>query len=313
MPPDRSPSVPLVNWHQISIVVPAYNEREAIGSTLESLLRHAPGAEILVVDDGSEDGTADAACRAGVTVVRHGHNRGQGAALKSGMRKATRPVIAWFDADNEHRIEDLVALLAAVDRGPCVAAVGQRRNVPAPVVRGLGKWLIRMLAWSLHLRAGPDLNCGLRAFRRDIILRYLPLLPDRFSASLTTSLILAAREYPVVYLPVALNPRIGTSKVRLRDGFDALTLVLRMVMLFAPLRIFFRLGLLLMAIGLAYGLTVAYVDRLGFPTAGLIAVLGGLFLCLQGLIADQISQIRLERLEAGAAPAQPGPGGDRAA
>lgn len=284
-------------WARVSIVVAAYNEEAGIDVTLRGLTAVAPGAEIIVVDDGSTDATAArVAAFPGVRLVRHEFNRGQTAALKIGMGMATRHLIAWFDADNEHRVEDLVAMVRRIDRERLAAVIGQRAEFNSPPVRTVGKWLIRMLAASLKFRAGPDLNCGLRVFRRDVIAAYLSLLPDRYSASLSSTLILVERRYPIAFHPVTLNPRLGTSKVVLADGIEAMNQVLRLIMLFAPLRIFLRAGLALIGIGSVYGLAVALTAGRGLPTTSALVVLAGLMLCLLGFIADQISQMRLGQL-----------------
>lgn len=213
------------------------------------------------------------------------------------MAATTRPLIAWFDADNEHRVEDLSAIVVRIERERLAAVIGQRLQFSSMGFRAAGKWLIRMLAASLKFSAGHDLNCGLRVFQRGVILPYLTLLPDRYSASLTSTLIMVERGYPVAFQPVSLNRRIGTSKVGILDGFDAMIQVVRLIMLFAPLRIFLTAGLSLIAVGAAYGLTLAAVSGRGLPTSAVLAILAGLMLCLQGFIADQISQARLSRLQ----------------
>ncbi len=289
---------PRPTWEpRLSVVIPAYNEEDGIVPTLNGLRTALPAAEIIVVDDGSADRTFErAATVGGVTVLRHDYNRGYGAALKTGMRAAGRDYVAWFDADDEHRVENLSRIVERLDRERLVAVIGQR---PTGVnrYRATGKAVIRAFAWALGLGAGSDLNCGLRAFRRAAILPYLTLLPNRYSASMTSTMIVTQRGYPVAFEPVTTRPRIGTSKVVLADGLQALVLVLRMIMLFAPLRIFAALGAGMAAFGLVYGLVLAMVHGLGFPTLSVVLVLGGLFLTLQGLIADQISYMRLGQLE----------------
>jgi glycosyltransferase involved in cell wall biosynthesis len=285
------------SWERVSIVVAAYNEEDGITTTLRSLIANAPGAEIIVVDDGSTDQTS---ARVGelpaAKLIRHRFNRGQSAALKTGVAAATRPLLAWFDADNEHRVEDLSAMVMRIEREKLAAVIGQRAQFSGPMLRAAGKWLIRMLAASLKFRAGHDVNCGLRVFQRDVILPYLSLLPDRYSASLASTFIMVERGYPIAFHAVELNRRVGTSKVRVMDGLDAMIQVLRLIMLFAPLRIFLTAGLLLITAGSLYGFTLAAIAGRGLPTSSVLAILAGLMLCLQGFIADQISQTRLSQL-----------------
>jgi len=252
-----------------------------------------------VVDDCSRDETA-AAVRsfAGVRLVQHDFNRGQGAALKTGMLAANRPFVAWFDADNEHRAEDLARMVIRIEAEKLVAVIGQRTTSSANTTRAAGKALIRLIGRGLQVKGGSDLNCGLRVFRREIILRYLPLIPDRFSASLMTTLILLERRYPVAFEPVATNPRLGESTVRLKDGFEAILQLIRAVMLFGPLRLFLPLGLALLALGTLYSLVMLMIVGQGLPPAGVLVLLAGLLSIMLGLIADQISQLRLTRIPA---------------
>jgi hypothetical protein len=146
---------------------------------------------------------------------------------------------------------------------------------------------------GFDIPASRDVNCGLRVFERETITNYLDLLPNSYSASMTSTFIMLERGYPIAFQPVELNARVGSSKVRLIDGFRAFGLVLRLVMLFAPLRIFLRLGAPLIVFGALYGAATAFIQGFGVPAAAVTAVILGFLLVLFGLIADQISQMRL--------------------
>lgn len=281
----------------LSIVVPAFNEQAGLAATLGGLIAAFPKAEVIVVDDCSRDGTSEVAqSRPGVRVLRHAFNRGQGAALKTGMRHATRTWVAWFDADNEHRSDDLRRLIERARAENLVAAIGQRRTASATLTRGFGKFLIRLMGRGLRINAGSDLNCGLRVFRREVILRYLPLIPDRFSASLMSTLVMIERRYPIVFEPIETNPRIGASSVRLRDGFEAILMLIRAVLLFAPMRFFLPIGLFLIGLGGIYSLIMLSITGSGVPVGGMLAITVGFLAVILGLIADQISQLRLGQL-----------------
>lgn len=284
------------NGKDLSIIIPAFNEAEGIVVTLKSLQAVLPAAEIIVIDDGSTDGTAANAQSMGAAIViSHLFNCGYGGALKTGMRHASRPLIAWFDADNEHSVEDLLAMRSLLRTEKRAAVIGER-NYSAPTVRRVGKAVIRMVARIIGTRLGKDINCGLRIFRREVILPYIGLLPNAYSASLTSTMIMIERGYPFVFYPITPRPRIGESKVRLLHGFQSLYLVVRIIMLFGPLRIFFPLGLCLFLVGLAYGTAMAFYYHLGMPVLSSLATLLGALIALLGLIADQVSQLRLSQL-----------------
>jgi len=285
-------------YERLSVVIPAFNEAEAIGKTLEQILAATPGAEILVVDDFSRDRTCEIATAfAGVRVIRHSFNRGQGASLKTGMRAATRPYVAWFDADNEHKTGDLERLFKRMLDDRLVAVIAQRTNGSTSTVRALGKWMIRLIGRGMQIKAGSDLNCGLRIFRRPVILRYLALIPDRFSSSLVTTLVMLERRYPLAFVPITTSPRIGVSTVRLKDGFEAILQLLRAILLFAPMRIFLPVGLWTIGAGLLYSAVVALFAGRGVPVGGMLLVLAGLMTMILGLLADQISQMRLGQFD----------------
>jgi len=279
---------------KLSIVIPAYNEEHGIKSTLTGLVTRLPKAEIIVVDDGSQDQTAEVVQEfKGVMLVQHPFNRGYGAALKTGMTVANRDFIAWFDADNEHRVDDLIAMANRMTSEPVAAVIGQRQHPGPSPLRSWGKFFIRLFARSLSIQAVKDMNCGLRVFRREVISKYIPLLPNSFSASLTSLIILLERGYPISFHSIELNKRVGVSKVKLSDGFLALMLILRILMLFVPMRIFLRVGLILIGIGVVYGIAIAIIAGRGVPTLAVGLALSGILAAFFGLTADQISQLRL--------------------
>jgi glycosyltransferase involved in cell wall biosynthesis len=278
----------------LSVVLPAFNEAAGVAETLAQLVQAVPGAEIILVDDHSSDGTGSSARSvAGVKVIRHRYNRDQGAALKTGMRHATREYVAWFDSDNEHRTDDLLKIYDRIRSQDLVAVMGQRTNGSATLTRGLGKWLIRLIGQTMKINAGSDLNCGLRVFQRETVLRYIGLIPDRFSSSLVTTLVMLERRYPIAFEPIMTNPRIGHSTVRMKDGFEAILQLVRAVLLFSPMRFFLPVGAICLGIGVIYSFAIALVAGMGIPVGGLFLMLLGILVFLFGLLADQISQFRL--------------------
>lgn len=290
------------SFSDLSIVIPAYNEELGISCVLQSLLDHLPGAEIIVVDDASQDSTQQRVLEFvkksdDVNLYQHLFNRGYGASLKTGVNRATRAYIAWFDADDEHRAEDLIAMYEIIRNKPLAAVIAKRKQNASNTMRRIGKLSIWLFGRTLGIKAGPDLNCGLRIFHRPLIKNYLSLLPNRYSASLTTTILLFERGYPIEYYPISVNKRKGKSKLKLKDGFFAIGKLLSLVILFAPMRIFFGAGLLLILIGSIYSFIIASLMKLGIPTAGGVLVLSGGLLCILGLLADQTSKARLSTLD----------------
>lgn len=284
------------NQYKLSIVIPAFNEEQGIVDTLANLQREFPDDEIIVIDDGSTDETVRQVQRfKQVKLYKQPFNRGYGASLKVGMRLASGQYVAWFDADNEHRTEDLKSMLDQIESERLIAVLG-RRDRSQNLVRGVGKYVIRMIARILKINGGTDLNCGLRIFRRKIICQYLHLLPDGYSASLTSTVIMIERGYPFSFCDIKTNRRVGVSKVVMSDGFEALMLLLRVITLFAPMRIFLRVSLALVVPGLLYGLGMAVFGGRGFPVLAALLINAGVVLGGIGLVADQISQMRLVSL-----------------
>ncbi len=284
----------------LTIVIPAFNEEEGIGPTLRELVAALPDAEIIVIDDGSTDATAEVASSVeGVVVLRHARNRGYGAALKTGAREATRDLLAWYDADGQHRAEDLIRTVSAVVEQSHDLVIGVRGSDSAKQrERALGKAVLFFIARVISRERIPDLNSGLRCFRRDVLVRYLHLLPDGFSASTTTTLMMMKRGYRVGYVPIVAKERVGKSTVKIvRDGLRTIQLIIRVVVLFEAFKVFTLLGLALLVPGLIYGIVLALLRHEGFPTLAGTTVVSGLLTFFMGIVADQVVELRKERFE----------------
>ena len=285
---------------RLSIVIPAFNEESAIGETLRQLQEAVPEAEIIVVNDGSTDGTAEVVRRfPSVVLVTHGSNRGYGASLKTGVRRCRRPYIAWYDADGQHRPVDLIAVARLTQEKQRDMVIGVRGAGSAKQIdRSVGRPLLYAVARLISQEPIHDLNSGLRCFRRNMLIPYLHLLPDGFSASTTSTLLMLKVGCRVGYIPIVAQPRIGKSTVKvLRDGLRTLQLIVRIVVLFRAFPVFTVLGMCLMVPGAIYGLAVALSRGQGFPTLAGIAIIAGLLTFFMGIIADQVVELRKERFQ----------------
>jgi len=280
----------------ISIIIPAYNEAESIGSVVQEVIKGFNGKkfELLVIDDGSNDHTGETAKKKGAMVIRHSRNMGYGASLKTGIRNAHGNWVLFMDADGQHCSEDALKLLSAIGQNDMV--VGQRTQlVHSPFWRMPGKWALGWMANFLTRQRIPDLNSGLRLIKREIVARYMELCPNGFSFSTTITMVLFNRGYEIAYVPFEIKKRKGKSTVSLATGLDTLLLILRIATLIDPLRIFVPLSLIIGFIGLAWGIPYAIMGN-GISVGSMLAIVTSILLFSIGLISDQISQMRLEKM-----------------
>lgn len=278
----------------LSVVIPAFREEGAVGRVVEAvraiLTAERISHEIIVVNDGSPDGTGQAAAAAGATVINHPYNRGYGASLKTGIRKAVGEYVVTMDADGQHDPADLPSLVARA--GELDMVIGKRPGMSgSPNWRKPGKLVLGFVANQLTGRKIPDLNCGFRLMKREMITRYLVLMPDGFSFSTTSTIACMKGGYLVDYQPIRIHQRVGVSTVTAADGFKAILLIFRIVTLFAPLRVFLPLAVVTMLIGLLF-IALGYILEGTASLKGITVVLAALLFFLFGLLADQIAALR---------------------
>ena len=282
--------------HDLAVIVPAFNEIEGIEQTLsrlhEVLAALDASTEIIVVDDGSTDGTGARATSCGVRVVSHAVNRGYGAALKTGVLSTAAPWVMIIDADGSYAPDAIPRLLGRRDHADMV--VGQRALGASGVqwVRRPGKWILNRLASFLVGQHIPDLNSGQRVMRRDVVLKYLHLCPNGFSFTSTITLAMISNGHLVVYEPITYVPRLGTSKMRAAHFAAFILLVVRAIVLFNPLKVFLPLGALLFLIGV--GKLVQDVILWNLSETAVMAFLAAIVVWAVGLLADMISRLQLQ-------------------
>ena len=285
----------------VTVIIPCFNEERGIAPVVGEIRTVLAGAglrhEILVVDDGSADLSASAALAAGARVVRHRSNRGYGAALKTGISAAAHPIIVIIDADGTYPAAYIPELVKLLDRADMAVGARTGANVSIPLVRRPAKWLLNRLANYMSSSRIPDLNSGLRAFRREVATQYFGILPNQFSFTTTITLAMHCDNYAVVYLPIDYLPRTGKSKIVPWDAASFLVLILRTAMLFRPLRVFLPIVLLC----LVYGVTKMLIDFTHQPNisaSALLAFVSALQILLIGMVGDALAT-RLGRLTQG--------------
>jgi glycosyltransferase involved in cell wall biosynthesis len=284
----------------VSVVIPAYNEEQGVGPVVvelhDVLEHHGIAAEIIVVDDGSSDKTAQAAAAAGARVLRHRSNRGYGAALKSGIAAATNEYVVITDADGTYPCQYIPEMLARLETADMVVGARIGSNVKIPLVRRPAKWALNRLANYMTNARIPDLNSGLRAFRRKLAMQYFSILPDQFSWTTTITLAMHCDKYAVAYLPIDYRARSGRSKIVPWDAGSFAILILRTAMLFRPLRIFIPVVMLC----LLYGFVKMTIDMIRDPNisaSALLAFVSALIILLIGMLGDALAT-RLGRMNA---------------
>lgn len=277
----------------ISIVIPAMNEAAAIGDVVRELAASAPWREILVIDDGSTDDTGARAAAAGARVIRHPYNKGNGAAVKTGIRAASGEYLLIIDGDGQHKPAD--ALRLANRLGEFDLVVGARAAATqATLVRRMGNAALNGLASFLAEFPIPDLTSGFRGARLDALREFITLLPNGFSTPTTTTLCFLRAGYNVVFEPVEARTRVGTSKIRLsRDGPKFLLIMLRVMTIFSPLRVFLPVALAMFLTGAAYGVWTVATQSHVTNSSVLLIVLSVLVL-LVGLVSEQVSALRAD-------------------
>lgn len=278
----------------VSIIIPAYQENEAISDVVTSVLKVAANLgceyEIIVVDDGSTDCTGDTARKAGANVITHPFNKGYGASLKTGIRSASNRTLIFLDADGQHDPGDIQRLLA--ERANFDMVVGARKGMAgSPMWRKPGKYVLKLLVNSLTGHKIPDFNSGYRALDREMALRFLPIMPNGFSFSTTSTIAAFKGGYLVKYIPIQVAKRIGRSTVTAVDGFLTIMLIIRLVTLFSPLRVFLPISAVTFVVGFIFTI-YGYIYAGEASIKGLIALLAAVQFFLFGVMVDQLVAVR---------------------
>ncbi len=277
----------------VSIIVPAFNEEPAIAPLVQALRAGGAWHEIIVVDDGSSDATAEKARGAGATVVRHPYNKGNGAAVKTGIRRASGDFVLIVDGDGQHRAADAARLVSHL--GEYDLVIGARStDTQATHARLFGNAALNWLASYLTQRQVPDLTSGFRGARRSLLREFIHLLPNGFSTPTTTTLAFIKAGYNVRFEPIDAAARVGQSKIRLaRDGVKFLLIVMKIITLFSPFRVFLPISLASFLLGAGYAVwTIATQSHV--TNSSVLLIMLAVIVFLVGLVSEQIAAMRFE-------------------
>jgi len=277
-----------------SVVVPAFNEGISVRRLVADLHAVTEWQEILVVDDGSLDDTGEQATAGGARVIRHPYNKGNGAAVKTGIRHASGTFVLIVDADGQHQPADAIRLINQLNDFDLV--VGARSMATqATRSRRLGNAFLNGLASYLTNRPIPDLTSGFRAARRDCLLEFIHLIPNGFSTPTTTTLAFLKAGYSVQFVAIDAAARQGASKIRLgSDGAKFVLILLKLITIFSPMRIFLPVSLATFTAGAAYAVwTIATQSHV--TNSSVLLILLSVIMFLIGLVSEQIASLRFER------------------
>jgi glycosyltransferase involved in cell wall biosynthesis len=275
----------------VTLLIPAYNEENGIGPVLEAVKALGLPGEILVVDDGSTDRTFEVASASGVEVIRHDVNRGYGQSLKSGILASQYDIIVITDADGTYPNEQIRNLLSHMRTHDMVVGARTGANVNIPLVRRPAKKFLNILANYLAGTEIPDLNSGLRAFRKDVAKQFFHILPSGFSFTTTITLAMLSNGYRVKYLPIDYHQREGRSKIHpIRDTLGFTTLIVRTTLYFNPLKVFMPLsGVVFLAAILLLIYSKFFLHRV-MDISVIVLLSAALQIAVIGMLADLIDK-----------------------
>ncbi len=281
----------------ISIVLPCLNEASNLAKLLPKLNAAYPDAEVIVVNDGSEDNSAQIASELGAKVITHAYRMGNGAAIKTGARNATGSLIVFMDSDGQHDPVDIARLIAKLDEGYEMVVGARRVGTHASLLRRIANAFYNRLASYMVGHQIDDLTSGFRAARARHFRKFLYLLPNGFSYPSTSTMAFFRSGFPVAYVPIDAGIRGGKSKIKLlRDGARFFIIILKVGSLFSPMKLFLPLSFIQFALGVWFYL-YTYLTTNHFSNASIILFLASMTTFLIGILSEQISSLHYRGVE----------------
>ena len=288
---------------RISVIIPTFNEGEAIGNVIKQIKsvvnKLDKGHEIIVIDDGSTDNTAENARGVGAKVIQHPYNIGNGAAVKTGIRHARGEILVTIDGDGQHDPNDILKLVNKI--GPYDMVVGSRNQESDTAAhRDVANIVFNSLATYISGRKIEDLTSGFRAIKTHIARQFIYLLPNKFSYPTTITLSVVRAGYSLGYEPIKFAKRSGKSKSKikpLRDGLRFLMIILKIAVFYSPLKIFVPLSIFIFLLGVSYGLFRIFIFQASYGQTSALLISTAVLTFLVGLVSEQIAQLRFDRSE----------------
>lgn len=278
---------------RISIVIPAKNESQGLSLILPEIKVLHPQAEVIVVDDASTDNTAEVAQSLGVKVITHPYSKGNGAAIKTGLRYATRDIVVCMDADGQHQPKEIQLLLDKLVQGFDMVVGARNAKGQAGLHRSFANGLYNRFAGWMVGHKVDDLTSGFRAVYRDKFLEFISLLPNKFSYPTTITMSFFRAGYSVAYVPIDVQKRVEGTKSHIKiwqDGIRFLIIIFKIGTLFSPLKLFVPISWVLFLSGLGYYLYTYFTDG-RFTNMALLLFTTSIIVFLMGLISEQITAL----------------------
>ena len=289
------------NQKDLSIIIPFYNEEKSINEVANKLISTFSESKLVFIDDGSTDKSLEYVKKIknkNIKILINEFNSGYGYSIKKGLSEVSSKYVAWFDADGEHDVQDLSSMFYNIQEQKLAMIIG-KRNFSVNYIRKFGKFIIKLFIRFMYNKKISDYNCGLRIFNSKLLNKYKSLLPNGYSASMTSTLIFVYNNYPFGEYEIKQNKirKFGKSNVVINDGFKSIYNAIRVLTLFNPAIFYSKLGIIIILIGSFYSLYKAFINNIGIPTLGALIIILGILIIFFGLIADQISNLRLSQID----------------